>query len=279
MTDRRTAERRKRPASQWYWGDWQRDTALMSCSEGARGIWMDIMCAMHDGEPYGHLAVKGIPLTNTEAARICRVSVGKFLKYLDELERKGVPSRTDTGLLYSRRMVRDEEIRNARADGGEDSQNHPKVPRKDGGKDRVKDTPKDTPVAPSLGVSPAVAVASASANQPQQQRPRTDRFVLLLDKFPLTGGSRIAITEFLESLPNSQSADTWIARMLGYLDGLDMPNGRPATPEAIVTACRDWNPKGGYSPVGFRAFIERAMQPPKQQGSSPLSDFQAPVRT
>jgi hypothetical protein len=31
------------------------------CSIGARGLWMEMMCIMHEGEPYGHLLVSGDP--------------------------------------------------------------------------------------------------------------------------------------------------------------------------------------------------------------------------
>ena len=45
----------KRPAFQFYPGDWLRDTGLRSCSAAARGLWMDILCFMHKGSPYGYL--------------------------------------------------------------------------------------------------------------------------------------------------------------------------------------------------------------------------------
>ena len=47
----------KRPSFQFYPSDWLRDTALRSCSTGARGLWMDMICFMHEGKPYGHLKV------------------------------------------------------------------------------------------------------------------------------------------------------------------------------------------------------------------------------
>ena len=47
----------KRPSFQFYPSDWLRDTALRSCSTGARGLWMDMICFMHEGSPYGHLKV------------------------------------------------------------------------------------------------------------------------------------------------------------------------------------------------------------------------------
>lgn len=53
----------KRPAFQFYPGDWQRDAALRSCSVPARGLLIEMICIMHDAEPYGHLRVNGKPIT------------------------------------------------------------------------------------------------------------------------------------------------------------------------------------------------------------------------
>lgn len=160
MTDRRQAERRKRPASQFYWGDWLRSTDVRSLSIGARGLWIDLMCLMHEGEPYGHLAVAGKPLACEKAARMTGVSLGQFKKLLAEIEEAGVSSRTPPGFLYSRRMVKDEAIRNARAEGGKASANNPNVPRK---KDIGKDGGEGYPPYPSLDPSPATASAVATA--------------------------------------------------------------------------------------------------------------------
>jgi hypothetical protein len=55
---------RNRPAFQSYPGDWRRDTALQTCSLAARGLWIEIVCLMHEGEPYDCLRVgaKTIPV-------------------------------------------------------------------------------------------------------------------------------------------------------------------------------------------------------------------------
>lgn len=108
----------KRPASQYYWGDWWKDKALHSCSLAARGIWHEMNCLMHEGEPYGHLTLNGKPMTVAQLANQCRISTQLCAKLLRELEDAGVPSKTDEGVLYSRRMVRDEAAREARAEVG-----------------------------------------------------------------------------------------------------------------------------------------------------------------
>lgn len=114
----------KRPASQYYWGDWRSDAALQSCSLTARGLWHEMNCIMHDCEPYGHLVIGGRPMQAAQLARLVGVSPKECAALLAELEQAGVFSRTDDGAIFSRRMVRDERVRNARADGGKAGSEH-----------------------------------------------------------------------------------------------------------------------------------------------------------
>jgi hypothetical protein len=43
----------KAPAMMLYVGDWLRNLKLRRCSPAARGVWIDIMCLLHDSEEYG----------------------------------------------------------------------------------------------------------------------------------------------------------------------------------------------------------------------------------
>ena len=92
--------------------------ALQSCSIGARGLWIDMMCIAHECEPYGHLTVNGRPMTASQIARHVGVSQRDCERLLRELEDSGVSSSTPEGTIFSRRMVRDERTRNLRAEGG-----------------------------------------------------------------------------------------------------------------------------------------------------------------
>lgn len=106
-----------RPAFQFYPGDWQRDAALRSCSVGARGLWIEMICVMHQAEPYGVLLINGRPVDTPALSRIVGATTKEVTIWLAELEAAGVFTRID-GAVTSRRMVRDERIRNARASGG-----------------------------------------------------------------------------------------------------------------------------------------------------------------
>lgn len=97
--------------------DWQRDPALRSCGIAARGLWMDLLCIMHEGEPYGHLTIGGKNPTARQIGIITGVSEKEAVRLLEELESVGVFSRNSDGVIYSRRMVRDK----AASDAGRES--------------------------------------------------------------------------------------------------------------------------------------------------------------
>jgi hypothetical protein len=143
----------KRPAFQFYPGDWKRNTKLRRCSEAARGAWVELLCLFHDAEEYGVLRW---PLKDIiQAAGVTRKSVM-------ELIAKGVMKGADKGAAayvftprhagkdgepvtlvepgagpcwYSSRFVRDEWIRQRRGNSSQfTSENQP-----------PKTTPKITP--------------------------------------------------------------------------------------------------------------------------------------
>jgi hypothetical protein len=77
-----------------------------------------MMDMMHDGEPYGHLTAGTVPIAPEEIARMEGVPASKVVRWIAELDAKSVFSRTPEGVIYSRRMVHDEEIRRKRAASG-----------------------------------------------------------------------------------------------------------------------------------------------------------------
>lgn len=114
----------KRPAFQFYPADWRKDMALQSCSVAARGLWMDMMCIAHECEPYGHLTVNGRPMTSAQIGRHTGLSERECSRLIEELEDAGVFSRTEEGVIFSRRMVHDEDVRNRRGEGGKAGSSH-----------------------------------------------------------------------------------------------------------------------------------------------------------
>ncbi len=260
----------KRPSFQFYAGDWRRDTALQSCSLEARGLWIEMITIMHDGEPYGHLTAGGMPIHEDILAKMVGASVRRVNRLLIELRSRNIFGLTSDGVIYSRRMVRDEEIRKKKAAGGAKSLENPNVPRpkhvrEDGPKDGRKDA-----LAGSIGgssggsfdPSPAVAVASASAGRSSSSSPVGDvgecsageRDVLSLLE---SDADRAALTAVLRGARNRVPAALAIR-------AIAMGND-PAIPKPTLAqlgrALRDFHTNGQpWGAALFRKYIVRAVQ-------------------
>lgn len=92
----------RRPAFQFYPGDWRANAKLRRCSWAARGAWVEIICLLHDSEEYGMLR-----WTLEEIA----LAVGCPLECIHELALKGVLKGApkggfSDGLVYTPRTGR-----------------------------------------------------------------------------------------------------------------------------------------------------------------------------
>jgi len=108
----------KRPSFQFYPSDWRNDSGLRLCSLAARGLWVEMMCIAHECDEYGKLTQNGRGFSHKTLAKLVGLSPQTCLKLLKELEDNKVFSRDENGAIFSRRMVRDEEIRQIRAEAG-----------------------------------------------------------------------------------------------------------------------------------------------------------------
>lgn len=140
----------KRPSFQFYPSDWLRDTALRSCSTGARGLWIDMICYMHEGNPYGHLKVGDKVILPINLARMVGETLEVVESWLQELKHAGVYDLTSDGVIISRRMIRDENLRKIRAAGGKLGGNPNLMqPKEDNPKVNHEDKQKPTPSSSS----------------------------------------------------------------------------------------------------------------------------------
>jgi hypothetical protein len=96
------------PALQFYANDWLTDEKLSACSLMAQGFWMRLLCLMHKNDRRGYLELNSQPPTTDQLARMTGCTLDETKLALAELRAAGVPSVDDGGVLYSRRMVRDE---------------------------------------------------------------------------------------------------------------------------------------------------------------------------
>jgi hypothetical protein len=98
----------------FYTGDWMKDPNLSKCSAATRGIWMDLLCAMHENGRTG--IITG---TLTELAQMCRCSEQEMRHTIVTLRKNEVAkiSKCDARLqkvtVINRRMNREHKAREA----------------------------------------------------------------------------------------------------------------------------------------------------------------------
>lgn len=89
--------------------DWLADVELRRCSIAARGLWIDLVCLMTQGRDYGRLVdANGEKITNDQLAFDLRYDLTALSALVKELTDKRVCSVDESGVIYSRRMVRDQ---------------------------------------------------------------------------------------------------------------------------------------------------------------------------
>ena len=113
----------KRPAFQFYPADWRTDSSLKVCCLAARGLWVEMLCLMHElgqgeGSRYGYLELRGQPLKPDQLGRLIGIDLATMEPLLEELEDAGVYSRDEGGVIYSRRLERDGHLKQIRSNAG-----------------------------------------------------------------------------------------------------------------------------------------------------------------
>ncbi|MBL8186559.1 MAG: hypothetical protein JNK38_01055 [Acidobacteria bacterium] len=109
----------KLPAIQFYPADWRKDPGVQSLSFHDRGVWLEIICLMHESEQRGRLLLNGKPMPDEALARLLGLDKQIVTKTISTLLEYGVASiDPETGALMNRRMVRDENLRAVRQAAG-----------------------------------------------------------------------------------------------------------------------------------------------------------------
>lgn len=270
---------RKIPAMQWYPGDYRRDVSVQACTFESRALWREMLDLMHDGEPYGHLTAGGVSLTPSALARIVGISVGRVKRYLAELEQHRVFSRTDDGIIYSRRMVRDEHLREVRRQAGLKGGN-PRllIPPNNGRGVKQEDKQNSGDLVKQSGnqkPTPAVAVAVASAKRTTTPPPAARERGRLLEQLP--ADAEPELDALLARIDASQHA-SWLASLNALLSGMHplgggLPNAVP--PEIVAAALREFNANGEANLNRFKGYCRDVWRP---RDSAP-SYSAAPART
>jgi hypothetical protein len=156
------------PWMKFFPSDWRADQSLRVCSLAARGLWIEMLCVMHNATPYGHLLINGSPVSDTQLAMLAGTSSNQIPALVGELELAGVFSRTGKGVIYSRRMTRDEKKaalarKNGLQGGNPNLCNQTRNPPPDNPKDKTyvnggdntqkpeSESKKETPQSPPSG--------------------------------------------------------------------------------------------------------------------------------
>ncbi|MDE1871829.1 MAG: hypothetical protein KGI06_06350, partial [Candidatus Micrarchaeota archaeon] len=152
----------KLPAFQFYPGDWRKDPAVQALSFEERGIWVELLCLMHESEQRGKLLLGGQPYPEDRLARALGIDILLMGKVISTLITLNVASRCpETGALICRRMVRMEEISSIRSKSGSKGGNpmfrkgetNPYYDGKDKQKHKQRDKQKITPSSSSSSSS------------------------------------------------------------------------------------------------------------------------------
>ena len=119
-----------RPWFKFSPASWRGEPKLRMCSLSARGLWIDLLSYMAEGEPYGHFLIDGKQPTLEQMASLVGRPLKEIRSAVSELENNGVFSRRDDGAIYSRRMVRDKAREDQDKANGKTGGN-PKLSQKD----------------------------------------------------------------------------------------------------------------------------------------------------
>jgi hypothetical protein len=153
----------RRPSFQFYPADWRNNANLRRCSPAARGIWIDVMCVLHDSDEYGIVRWPLADLANAANAPIKLVrelveksvlkgddkQVATAFVYIPRSGRKDGDPVTLVSIQagpvwYSSRMVKDEYVRTIRGESTRfdaSPKDAPKPPFGDGSTSSSSSTP------------------------------------------------------------------------------------------------------------------------------------------
>lgn len=108
------------PAMPFYVGDWRKAPDVRALSLEARGLWFEMLCLMWEMPKRGYLSLDGKkPLSDEQLARMIGEDVFVITKLKQVLESCNVYSKDpETGVIFNRRMVKDENIRVSRSTAG-----------------------------------------------------------------------------------------------------------------------------------------------------------------
>lgn len=107
------------PYMPFYVGDWLKCPEVRALPPDYRGLWFDLLCYMWESTERGVMVnPNGRPYTDNEIVRMVGLDNQNSGIWLTTLLSEGVCSRRPDGAIFSKRMVKDERIRQIRRETG-----------------------------------------------------------------------------------------------------------------------------------------------------------------
>lgn len=183
---------RKRPSKKpWikFWtSDWTAETRKLS--RAARSDWLDMCILMWEGDRRGYLSRDGKPLTHAALAKHCGCSIDDISRTFSELFCTGIASEKD-GIVYSRRMVREDKISRLRSKSG----------RKGGISSLGKFAQAKSKQTLKQSVASSVCLLGIDSSQSLRGAP--DGFQAFIAEYPATGDIADALAAWTDLAPDA----------------------------------------------------------------------------
>lgn len=209
----------KLPWQKWFWADWKSDQRLQLVSVAARGVWVEMLGIMVAEEPHGYLKVgPKVILPVNLVGLLGSTTLEEVEGCVAELEEMEIFSRDEEGVIYSRRLVRDEAVRRKRAAGGKKGGNPALI---GDSKDKQKVNPR---VQSPESESPESRVPEAPP-APKRSKPKTpqqekvDSVLAVYDEAGINGEARPAGGVCAKWISLYEGKAALLVKDLGVLQG------------------------------------------------------------
>ena len=212
--------KQKMPAILFFTGDWLKDPAVRCMSLEARGLWIDMLCLMYESPRRGYLSLANEkPVSGVLLARMVGSGVDEIERLLCEMEECGVYSKED-GVIYSRRMVKDEIDRDNKSKAGKKGMDNRWGNKKDNKAITTLDIETDIEIE-NITDKKNDSSSNYLANRKARQHQQPDDIVAVLSSIPKErlnnpNKTKMAISDSLDKLEadNPEQERMVIANML-----------------------------------------------------------------
>jgi len=108
------------PFQQWFWTDWFGDADVQALDHSSRCVWFEMLGRMWESSERGVLLIGGNIPTEKQLARSLGFGsdINSMACAISEIESLGLFSRREDGAIFSRRIIREISISEAKSNAG-----------------------------------------------------------------------------------------------------------------------------------------------------------------